>query len=76
MPQDADALADFFDSSTDTFAGDYANCAFVIGIMRMSLLCGGRSPAACRVRDLIAMHVRTRRAAASPRAVAPRATFR
>ena len=52
------------------------SCAFVIGIMRMSLLCGGRSPAACRVRDLIAMHVRTRRAAVSPRAVAPRATFR
>ena len=52
------------------------SCAFVIGLMRMSLLCGARSPAAGRVRDLIAMHVRTRRAGSAARTVAPRTAIR
>ena len=52
------------------------SCAFVIGVVRMSLLCGGRSPMASRVRDLIAMHVHTRRAVRNSRTVARRPSFR
>ncbi|HZQ60046.1 MAG TPA: hypothetical protein VFC24_01780, partial [Casimicrobiaceae bacterium] len=37
-------------------------CAFLLGLIRMSLLCGARSPAVGRTHELIAMHVQARRA--------------
>lgn len=37
------------------------SCAFLLGLFRLTLLCGGRSPAASRAHELITLHVRSRR---------------
>jgi len=42
-------------------------CAFLVGLIRMILLCGTRSAAGGRTHDLIAMHVQGRRVAKLPR---------
>lgn len=72
----AAAAAGTLRSDVDPELAGMESCAFVIGVVRMSLLCGGRSPMAARVRDLIAMHVRTRRSATNTRTIARQGAFR